>query len=384
MAACRFGDFTPDATVDDANPTFDAGIDSIDGAISDSGPDGATDAMPDAMVDATPIPDALPPDAYSGTHTIGALGPGLTTLVGFEGPGLADGEREQSLFRNPVNVVAGPSGDVYVADFGNDAIRVVTPEGVTSTLTLQTGFSRPFGMAFTPNGNFYVQTDRNSTGQDTGALWQVDLGTGTASLVIDNAGRVRGLASLSDGRLVLVDSAAHTVRVYDLVQSQMTDIAGLANTPGFVNGTGSAARFDQPRDVVVTSGDDLYIADFGNNRIRFVSLAGNVATLAGSGVAGSEDGNALVASFDKPAGLALENDSKLYITEFSAGTIRLLQGGTITTIAGSSFGHADNADPLLGQLSSVEGIDLALPYLYIADGNGGTGEFFNYVRRLQR
>jgi hypothetical protein len=162
----------------------------------------------------------------------------------------------------------------------------------------------------------------------------------------------------------------------------MSAIAGLANTPGFANGTGEAARFNTPLDVVVTSNDDLYIADSGNHRIRFVSLAGAVATLAGNGVDASVDGNALVASFTRPAGLALENDSTLYISEFASGRIRRLRAGAITTIAGSTPGFADNANPLLGQLYVCEGIDLALPYLYISDGNGGTTDLFHRVRRL--
>ena len=106
-------------------------------------------------------------------------------------------------------------------------------------------------------------------------------------------------------------------------------------------------------------------------------------TLAGNGVAASEDGIALIASVNRPAGLALESDTKLYISEFGTGRIRLLQSGAISTIAGSAFGYEDNVDPLLGQLSVIEGIDLALPYLYIADGSGGTQDLFNYIRRLQ-
>jgi DNA-binding beta-propeller fold protein YncE len=379
LAGCRFGDFTQDASPIDAPIVVDA---SPDSAPADANVDAAPiDAMPDAPPDA--MLDAGAPDAYVGPHPIGELGAGLSTLVGFSGPGSEDGTREFSLLNNPVNVTVGPSGDIYVADFNNSSIRVITPTGITSTLVQQAGFTRPFGMAFTPAGDFYVQTDRNSAGLDEGALWQVNLTTGAATLVIDSVGRPRGLASLSDGRLVLVDSIAHTVRLYDPATTVISDIAGLANTPGFVNGTGADARFDTPLDVVVTSTDDLYIADSGNNRIRFVSLTGVVATLAGNGVAASIDGNALSASFDRPAGLALEDDSTLYIAEFSSGLIRALKFGAISTVAGSTPGFADNEDPLQGQIYVSEGIDIAFPFLYISDGNGGTNDLFHRVRRLK-
>jgi sugar lactone lactonase YvrE len=375
LGACRFGDFTPDAAVIDAGP-IDARVDAarIDGAVDAT----IADAAPDATVF-----DAAPADAYSGMHPIGGLGAGLTTLVGFSGPGIFDGTREASLFRNPVNVEVGPSGDIYVADFGNDAIRVVTPEGVTTTLTRQAGFFRPFGMTFTPAGVFYVQTDRSSLDQETGALWRVALDTGVPTLVQDNVGRVRGLASLSDGRIVMADAEEHTVKLFDPGTGMVTTIAGVAGMADFVDGVGSAARFNRPLDVVVTSTDDLYVADYGNNRIRFVTLAGAVGTVAGNGVQASVDGNALSASFNNPSGLALQNDNTLYISEFSSGFIRKLSAGAITTVAGSTPGFADNADPLQGQLYVNEGIDIAVPFLYISDGNGGTEDLFHRVRRLQ-
>ncbi len=365
--------------MDDATPVSDAM------RVADAAVDATPDAEVDASVDATPdaMVDAGVPDAYIAPHPIGELGAGLSTLVGFSGPGLFDGPRDESLFRNPVNVLVGPGGDIYVADFGNDAIRVVTAQGVTTALTRQVGFFRPFGMAFTPNGDFYVQTDRSSADQNTGALWKIALDTGIPTLARDDVGRVRGLASLSDGRLVMADSLAHIISVYDPVQETVTTIAGLANTPGFVNGSGADARFNVPVDLVVTSTDDIFVADSMNHRIRYVTLGGTVVTLAGNGLASSVDGNALIASFNRPTGLALESDIVLYITEFSSGLIRKLQLGAISTIAGTSQGFADNIDPLLAQLYVCEGIDFALPYLYIADGSGGTEDLFNRVRRMQ-
>lgn len=411
--ACRFGDFTPDAGLVDAatgldgagvadgsglldagatdaaatDGAIDAAVDAavIDAAVDAAVIDAAVDAaVIDAAVDATPIDaavDATPIDA--GPHPIGPLGPGLSTLVGDSSRGLLDGPRDFSLFSNPVNMLVGPNGNIYVADLENNAIREVTPAGVTTTLVRQPGFQRPFGMAFTPSGDFYVQTDRNSAGISNGALWLVDVDTGVASLERENIGFKRGLASLSDGRLVMADLLVHTVSIYDPVAGSVTLLAGLANTPGFVDGTGNVARFDRPKDVVVTSADVIFLADSNNHRIRRIDLAGVVTTVAGDGTAGTTDGAALSASFDAPSGLALDGDDVLYICEFQSGFIRKMDSGNVSTVAGSTPGFADNSDPLLGQLKYCEGADFASPHLYFSGGNAGVGsELFHRVRRL--
>ena len=223
----------------------------------------SSDGLENALNDAGANGDGAPGDAGPLPHDIGELGAGLSTLAGDSNAGYVDGTRNFSLFHNPVNVAIGFDGNIYVADFDNGLVREVTPAGVATTLVKQTGFSRPFGMAFTPDGAFYVQTDRNSAGAATGALWRISLDSGVATLIRDDVGRVRGLASLSDGRLVLADKFAHTLRIYDPVVDVMYALAGQNNAPGFSNGIGSAARFLEPLDVVVDSSDVIYVADSG-------------------------------------------------------------------------------------------------------------------------
>ncbi len=339
--------------------------------------DGGSSGMDEPSLDA----DAGTPDAA--THPIGELGKGLSTLIGDSRAGLVDGPRESSLLNNPVNVLVGSDGSIYVADFDNGAIRVVSPDGNTRTLVRQEGFSRPFGMAFTPAGEFYVQTDHNLSGELKGALWRVSLDTGLATLVRADLGRVRGLASLSDGRLVIADKFAATVRIYDPQEDRIEELAGLAGSPGYADGSGSAARFAEPLDVVVAENDDIYLADSANHRIRKITLAGLVSTVAGNGQRASTDGPALSASFDTPVGLAIDSEGGLYVSEFASGRTRKLSEGLASTVAGSTQGFADDPDPLSGKLHVCEGLDLAPPYLYVADGNGGTDEAFHRVRRLE-
>lgn len=373
FVACRFGDFTEDAGPDDAAvidaapPVIDAAPPVIDAAIPDAG-------IPDATG-----PDATPADA--GPHPMDPLEDGLSTLIGDSTAGLLNGPREFALLSNPVNVLVGPNGDVFVADFGNNAIRQVTPTGETSTLVRQPGFNRPFGMVFTPDGELFVQTDRSSLDADTGALWKVALDTGIATLELDDTGRWRGLAALSDGRIAVGDATAFTVKIYDPVLGTVTPIAGEEGVSGFGNGTGSGAHFNTIRDIVVTSTDTIFVSDAGNNRIRQVTLAGVVTTVAGNGLAASTNGVALASSVNQPSGLALDGDDVLYIGEFNSGMIRKLSGNLLTTIAGSVPGYADNVDPVVGQLFSAEGLDFVAPNLYSSDGNAGGDEPFHRIRR---
>lgn len=399
-AACGDGGDSepPDATqmVDGAGPLPDAmslipDAMAPDATASDAmAPDAALpDAMlPDAMLpDAAPPPDAMLPDAMppdAGSHPIGPLGAGLSTLLGYSDNGFIDGPRTAALLNNPVNVHVGPGGNVYVADFDNGVVRKVTPAGLTTTLVQQANFNRPFGMVFDANGVFYVQTDRNSLDQSTGALWTVALDTGVATLAIDDLGRVRGLAALSDGRIAMADVEAHTLQIFDPLSGIITPLAGQAGSPAHVDGTGAAARFNRPLDIVVNVNDELFVADSENNRIRHVTLAGVVTTIAGNGVENNTDGPALTSSIAKPAGLALLGE-RLFISEFDSGQVRLFADGTLSTVAGTIPGFADNADPLLGLLNQNEGIDVdgTGTYLYIADGNGGDDGPFHRVRRLE-
>src|SRR5439155_16950945 len=73
---------------------------------------------------------------------------GVSTLAGAGEAGNLDGDRDVTRFANPVNVAYGPDGNVYVADFDNNTIRVVEADGTTTTLIEQPTFKRPFGLAF--------------------------------------------------------------------------------------------------------------------------------------------------------------------------------------------------------------------------------------------
>jgi sugar lactone lactonase YvrE len=322
-------------------------------------------------------------DDDGGTCSLGAMGNGVSTLTGCPEAGMVDGSRGDALFANPVNVAVGPDGRVYVADFDNNLLRVVAADGTVSTLTAQDGFSRPFGLVF-DGSTLYVETDnnpQNAHSLTTGTVWRVNISSGDATVIAQDLGKPRGLAVV-DGKIVTADYQHHVVKILQ-TSGQVTTIAGTQDQPGCADGTGAAAKFNQPYDVVALSDGSVAVADFGCNKIRKVTMAGVVTTIAGSGSAGHVDGAAADASFSSPQALAVEGDT-LYVTDIDNFLIRRISGGQVDTVAGNgSADSVDADDPRAASLFGLEGMDSAGGgVLYVADGSRGEAAQHNAIRRV--
>jgi sugar lactone lactonase YvrE len=329
---------------------------------------------PDAAVDAAAVvPCELPP-----------MADGVSTLAGCADPGSGDGVRGAARFANPVNVLALPDGDVVVADFDNDLVRVVGPDGATRTLVDQPGFERPFGLARIGD-TLYVSTDNDDHGQHsptTGTIWRVDLAGGAATVVVRDVGRPRGLLALDDGRLVLADYAHHTVAVLALATATLAPLAGVVDQPGYADGRGAAARFDAPYGMARLTDGRIAVADQNNHRLRAIALDGTVTTLAGTGTLGAADGEAAAASFGFPQGLTVDGAGRLYVTDTAGFTIRRLAANEVTTLAGSGIGGWRDGALREAQFYGLEGIACGAGVLWVADGSRGEPLPYHRVRRV--
>ncbi|WP_088312655.1 NHL repeat-containing protein [Kineosporia sp. R_H_3] len=113
-----------------------------------------------------------------------------------------------------------------------------------------------------------------------------------------------------------------------------TGVSGYAGDGGIA----TSAKFLQPSQIAVDAGGNLYVADISNNRVRKITAAGVISTIAGTGAAGySGDGGAATsAQLDAPRGVALDAAGALYITDGGNHRIRKVSpAGTITTVAGN-------------------------------------------------
>ncbi len=324
--------------------------------------------VPDAAVDTSDAPDAAT-DALLGPCDLPPLTLAVATLAGCSEAGTTDGPRGTARFDNPVNLVLSESGIAYVAGFDSGRIRKVDPTGTTTTLlTLQ----RPFGLAFDSAGFLLVETDDDDQGNhtlDSGTIWRVNPATAQATVIVRDIGRPRGLAVLPDGRVALADYVHDTISLLDPVARTVTPLAGTRDIAGHANGSGAAAKFDQPWDIAYVDGA-LYVTEVTNGDVRKVLLDGTVTDLVPRG------------TLDQPQGIGADAAHTLYISEWHGRSIKKIVGTTVSLIAGGTEGYEDSDTATAAKFYAVEGLDVSPDghRIVIADGNHGDMTAYNHVR----
>ncbi len=219
--------------------------------------------------------------ADNGNHLIREVSPtgNVTTLAGSGIPGSANGTGTAASFNFPQGIAVDPSGNVYVADYGNNLIRKISPEGAVTTLagSGEAGagnspdtvtFNKPIGVGLDVAGNIYVADYGNNM-----------------------------VRKITPSGIV-------------------TTLAG-SGISGSTNGTGAAASFNGITGVAAdASGNDVYVADYGNNLVRLISPAGAVTTL-GTGAGAS----AKSILFSGPYGVAVDSAGNIYVANYGNSTI---------------------------------------------------------------
>jgi uncharacterized protein (TIGR03437 family) len=182
-----------------------------------------------------------------------------------------------------------------------------------------------------------------------------------------------GLAVDSSGNLYIADAANHRVRKVTPA-GIISTVAGTGH-PGFSgdNGPAAAAQLNQPYDLTLDAAGNLYIADFGNQRVRRIGTDGNITTVAGNGQSGAttDGGPATAAMLLGPRNVAIDTAGNLYISEFDGHRVRrVAPGGTIGTVAGTGIaGFSGDGGPAnAAQLAFPAGLALdGAGNLYIVD-----------------
>jgi hypothetical protein len=184
-----------------------------------------------------------------------------------------------------------------------------------------------------------------------------------------------GTTADGKGNLYVVDTDNGTIRRIAVSTGVVSTLAGTAGSVGNTDGTGGAALFNKPTGVAFDGGGNIYVADTLNNRLRKVSDAGVVTTLAGSGAAGSADGTGGAAEFSGPQGLVYSG-GYLYVADTNNHTIRkvLASNGTVTTLAGlaGAAGSSDGSGSL-ARFNYPAGMAVdSLGNLFVADTDNHT------------
>ena len=239
----------------------------------------------------------------------------VTTLAGLAGsPGFADGSASQARFRSLSGIAVGADDTIYVADAGNNRIRVVRGQTNSAGATTYTV----------------------STLAGTGVVGYAD--GASASAQFNNP---QGVAVDSAGNVYVADTDNHRVRRIS-ADGLVTTLAG-DGTPGLTNGAGAQARFNAPRGIAVDNFGNVYVADSGNSSVRRVTQSGDVSTVAGDGTVGSSD--TPTARFDNLSGIACDGEHVfIYLGDTGNNRLRRLDAtGTVITVAGAERGFADGS-----------------------------------------
>ncbi len=364
-------------------------------------------------------------------HRIRKIAPDgtVSTLAGDGQEGYMDGPGQAAQFSYPRGVAVDGSGNVYVADSGNNRIRKITPDGTVSTLAgdgnngfvdgpgATAQFSYLAAVAVDASGTVYAA----DSGEDIGTRIRRIASDGTVSTLAGgasgryypdgrgDAARFEAAAAVAVGgsgkvyvadrsRVRLISNAVPPVstllarddshrpssltrdssgNLYGASNSQIIKLApdgtvsvlaGSADT-GYADGPGATAQFSSPHGVAVDGAGNVYVADTSNRRIRKVTPDGTVSTVAGDGTRGFLDGPAATAQFDSPVGVAVDGQGTVFVADESR-IRKITPDGMVSTLAGSGIFGYQEGPGATAQFASPEGVSVdAGGNVYVADRN---------------
>jgi len=318
-----------------------------------------------------------------------------------------------ALFTNPYGMTSDGT-NIFLADMGSNNIRkiVIATQSVSTFAGQRTGGADStdavgVGAAFTsPRG---ITTDgTNLFIADYGAntIRQIVIGTATVSHLAGTDGLVSGFTdgtgnaatfhspsgiTYYNGNLYVADTANNRIRKVEVSTKIVTTLAGQPDVDGPVNagstdGTNVNAKFNGPQGIT-TDGTYVYVADTANNKIRRILIAdGTTLTIAGTGVAGTDNGAGNVAKFNLPIGITIDG-TNLFVTDSATHTVRKITGAagastaadtTVSTLAGTaSTGGTVAGLGTAAQFNGPSGITTDGTNLYVSDYTSHT------IRKIQ-
>ncbi len=357
------------------------------------------------------------------SSTIRRLAPNgaLTTVAGSGAGTVTDGIGTAASFRDPSSIAIDGAGTIYVSDYGR--VRQIDASGIVTDFSGSSGEEVVFGyygssrdLAVDPGGNVYVtnyylnrvtklvpSTTTTIAGmsassnliapagvavnssltlyvadQGANAILKITAGVVSAFAGGGGSGFADGVSSQAQfnapgnvcldaaGNVYVADTGNHRIRKV-AASGTVSTLAGTGMS-GFADGAGNTAQFSAPEGIAIDSAGNVFVGDTGNHRIRKISPAGAVSTVAGTGVADFLDGAIAVARFASPRGVAVDATGKIYVADTVNQRIRVISSGTVSTLAGSGASGWKDAVGATAQFNTPKGLTIdAAGVLYVSD-----------------
>ncbi len=314
---------------------------------------------------------------YLETYTVSTFAGSIT--------GTADGTGTGAQFADPWDIAQDAAGNFYITDYDSHRIRKITPDGVVTTFAGSTAghadgtganaqFNGPTAITIDAAGNLYVsEYDGNyirkitPAGEVTTVAGSGVQGFADGAAAVAMFNKPSGLAVDAAGNIYVGDK--HNQRIRKITpDGEVSTFAG-NGVEGYTDGTGTSAQVNNPAGLTIDADGNLFLADTDNQRVRKITPAGEVSTIAGNGIAGFADGAAADAQFNLTWDVSVASDGVLYVADYQNHRVRMITtDGMVRTIAGS--GEAGNADGVEGAASFNEpgGIIMGVDgHLYVAD-----------------
>lgn len=222
-------------------------------------------------------------------------------------------------FSDIYGICMDAAGNIYAADYSNACIRKITPFGVVTTVAGGNGigftngpvntarFNAPYDVAIDALGNLYVTEYGNNAirkiSNGVVSTFNTTSDIGTAHIVVDASG-------------TLYAAGYNLNKVFKISSTGVVSIVAGSGDLGKLDGTGISASFGQPSDITIDTQGNLYIADYyPYSLIRKITPAGVVTTISGTGYQGYTNGVGTSASFNYPWGLSLDAFGNLFICD---------------------------------------------------------------------
>jgi sugar lactone lactonase YvrE len=308
-------------------------------------------------------------------------------VSGYTGDG---GAATSAELKYPAGVAVDKSGNLYIADTYNQVIRKVTPAGVITTIAgngtaayggdggpaTSASLCYPQGVAVDATGNVYIADYCNAAIRKVTPAGTISTVAGTGFSGYSGDGGTATAAKLNAPADVRLDSAGN-LYIADYGNSVVRKVtpAGTISTvagngtAGYSGdgGSATAAELNGPIAVALDASGNLYIADYGNVTVRKVTSAGTISTYAGNGSFGysGDGGQATNAELTYPHGLAVDGSGNVFISDYYNQRVReVTPAGIISTAVGNgNYGYSGDGGPALNA-------ELAFPEALVFDATG--------------